>query len=568
MQRAVTGVLVASFAVLGSAARAGEIAAPSKLDAVTVFPSGAEVTRIAKVKVERGEHTLLINDLPREAQPGSIRVEGKATGRLDIGSVDTRRLSVPRSDAAQAATERKRIEDEIEKLKDQRTGLQGLIQAAEAQKTLITNLASLPTRPPVPLAPGQTARGEDWPQIIGLIGVSMGDVHKTILDTQIKIRDLDRKIDELTKKLGSVAPMQEERTEVKVFVNAAAPLEADITVLYQVGNSAWTPFYDARLTTGTKTVTPKLALTRRASITQRTGEAWENVTMALSTTRPSAGTSAPELNTWTVDFEPERKEPPRPAPMAGAPASIAMQDKLAEAAPMRKLRSAAAEPVPQAATEVQAAAETATFQTVFSVPGRLSVPNTGEAKRVFLDEAQLDPALTVRTVPRRDAKAFLYAKLVLPKGSPYLPGQVSVFRDATFVGNGRLPLLAPGDEHELGFGVDDSVRVRYSVAEDKRGETGLISSSRTDQKNYRISVKNLHERAVQLVVHDHIPVSQNQDIKVELIGKTPPTKRDVDEKRGVMSWDGRLDPDEEKMIEFGYRITWPGTKSIQYGGGR
>jgi uncharacterized protein (TIGR02231 family) len=195
------------------------------------------------------------------------------------------------------------------------------------------------------------------------------------------------------------------------------------------------------------------------------------------------------------------------------------------------------------------------------------VPPTGEAKRVQIDEAQLEPALTVRTVPKRDQKAFLYAKMAMARGTPILPGQVSLFRDNTFVGNGRLPQLAPGEEHELGFGVDDSVRVRHTIAEEKRAETGIITSSKTDTRNYRVTVKNLHVRPIPVTVIDQIPVSQNADIKIELLGKTPPTKRDLDDKRGVLAWELTLQPDEEKAVEFGYRTTWPGAKKITYGQG-
>ena len=97
---------------------AADIKGTSRIDAVTVYPAGAEITRIGKVKVERGEHTLLFTDLPAEAVAASIRVEGKATGKLEIGSVDTRSVSVPRIDDAVAATERRRVEEAIEKLKD------------------------------------------------------------------------------------------------------------------------------------------------------------------------------------------------------------------------------------------------------------------------------------------------------------------------------------------------------------------------------------------------------------------------------------------------------------------
>ena len=214
--------------------------------------------------------------------------------------------------------------------------------------------------------------------------------------------------------------------------------------------------------------------------------------------------------------------------------------------------------------EQGASVAAAPFQAVFSVPGRLTVPSTGEAKRVFLQQDGIEPVLTVRTVPKLDAKAYLYARLILPKGSPLLPGAVSLFRDGTFVGTGALPVLSPGEEHELGFGADDQVRVRHAVADEKRGETGLISSARTDSRNYRITVKNMHERAVELVVHDQIPVSQNDGIKVELVGPAQPTKKDIDGKRGVMAFESKLEPEEERLIEFGYRVIWPGARAIVY----
>jgi uncharacterized protein (TIGR02231 family) len=556
---------------LVSGAYAADVKGTSRIDAVIVFPSGAELTRVGKVRLEAGDHVILFADLPARAIASSIRVEGKATAKLDIGSVDSRRMFVPRTDDTVAATERKRVEDAIEKLKDDKAVLQAAVQAAEAQKTLIGNLAQLPSRPGP--ANGAAAPQPDWTQIFGIIGQRFAEAQKAILDTQIKMREVDRQIKDLEGKLASLAPAQDERTEVKIFVNAASALEAEIAIRYQVGAASWVPFYDARLATGTKAQAPKLQLVRRASIQQRSGESWDDVALALSTTRPGAGTAAPELQPLTVDYEPDAP-PPRPIPpAAGAPRSMAREgaeaDRVASESDGRRLRakSAPAEKPEVQSEEVRATVETQAFQAIYAIAGRVSVPPTGEAKRVQIDEAQLEPALTVRTVPKRDQKAFLYAKMAMARGTPILPGQVSLFRDGTFVGNGRLPQLAPGEEHELGFGVDDSVRVRHTIAEEKRAETGIITSSKTDTRNYRITVKNLHVRAIPVTVIDQIPVSQNADIKIELLGKTPPTKRDLDDKRGVLAWELTLQPDEEKAVEFGYRTTWPGAKKITYGQG-
>jgi hypothetical protein len=62
-------------------------------------------------------------------------------------------------------------------------------------------------------------------------------------------------------------------------------------------------------------------------------------------------------------------------------------------------------------------------------------------------------------------------------------------------------------------------------------------------------------------------VSLNADIKIDLLGKSVPSRRDVDDKRGVLAWDATLAPDEERAVEFGYRATWPAGKNVTYGQG-
>jgi uncharacterized protein (TIGR02231 family) len=380
----------------------------------------------------------------------------------------------------------------------------------------------------------------------------------------VKMRAFDRQIDDLEKKLQSLSPSEQERTEVKVHVDALAPLDADLVIRYQVPAASWTPLYDARLATGDKTAAPSLSLIRRAEIRQNSGESWDNAALTLSTTRPNASAGIPELNSITVDFE---APPPPPRPIAAAPVPEAAQAKrmaMPEAAgdALSAEMSPPAEAIAVASQQANVVASP--FQAVFAVPGRGSIPNTGEAKRVQLLVDKIEPQLSIKTVPRDETKAYLYATLVLPAGTPLLPGPVSLFRDGTFVGAGTLPIVSPGEKHELGFGVDDLIRVKHALVEEKRGETGLISTSRTDVRQFKITVKNLHERAMPVTVLDQMPVSNNADIKVEAIGGTRPTAIDVDDRRGVVAWDLKIDADEEEVIDFGYRVVWPSAKTITY----
>ena len=218
-----------------ASSHAFELTATSRVEAVTVFLSGAEVTRTGKVKLEKGEHTITITDVPASAVPGSIRVEGKATGKLDIGSVDTRRTYLARAESQAADAERKKLEDEIEALRDQKTGIEAQVHAAETQKALIGNLAQLPVRPAPPA--GQAGAAEDWQRVLSIISQGTADASRAQIEAQAKIRDLDHRIEELENKLSLLAPAKTDQTEVKVHVEAASPLEADLTIRYQVANA-------------------------------------------------------------------------------------------------------------------------------------------------------------------------------------------------------------------------------------------------------------------------------------------------------------------------------------------
>jgi uncharacterized protein (TIGR02231 family) len=545
-------------------AQAADIAAQSKIDAVTVYPASAEVLRVAKVKIPRGEHAVLLTDLPAQAIPQSIRVEGKGSAAFQIGSVDNRRTNVSRGDQAQMAQERKRIEGEIEKLNDEKAQANAQVRAAQQQQVLIKNLSEMPGKP-VP-AGTQPAAAPDWGQLIQFIGERTLALEKVILDTQFKVRDLDRKIADLQGKLATVAPAEVQRTEVRVNVAAQNDVEAEFVIRYQVGGAAWTPVYDARLVTpAQRGAKPTLQLVRRAAIQQRTGEAWNDVAVTLSTTRPTAGTAAPDLAMSRVDFF----APPPPVVMsAPAPRAAMAPAPPPDSSTMQAGARMKADALVVAQT-VESTIDNRAFQALFGIPGRVTISETGEVKRVQISTDDLEPQLVVRTVPSVDPTAYLYAKLVTPRGaSPILAGQVSLFRDGTFVGNGVLPQLAPGEDHELGFGTDDKTKVKRNILEDKKGERGILTSSRVEERNFEILVKSLHAQPLQVQVIDRIPVSANEAIKVDpVFNKPEPTRRDFKDQRGVMLWEFALAPDQEQAIRFGFKVTSPTDKPIVYDGG-
>ena len=47
-----------------------------------------------------------------------------------------------------------------------------------------------------------------------------------------------------------------------------------------------------------------------------------------------------------------------------------------------------------------------------------------------------------------------------------------------------------------------------------------------------------------------------------LANMTPPTERNVQDKRGVMAWTYEMKPGEEREIRTGFRLRWPGDREL------
>ena len=465
------------------------------------------------VSVRRGDHAHrqgeararrpchLFNDLPatrvHRLDPRRGQGLGPAGDRLRRQRGAFRcRARTTRSPPPSASASRTRSRS----CKDERAVLQPRSQAAEAQKALISNLAQLPTRPAP--ANGSATPSPTGRQLFGLIGQRIAEAQKAILDTQIKIREVDRQI-KRPRRQARVAGAHaagahrgqgvRQRGRARSMPTSSSATRSATPRGRRSTMRACRPAPRPRRPSCSSCVAPA-----SSSAPARSGT---SVALALSTARPGAGTAAPQLGPMTVDYEPDSSSVPRRA----APSAARRAACRAIAAP--RLPGADASNRRRAAKSVAAPATKRRHRSRRrrsrpSTPSRAGSPcrPRGRPSACRSTRQQLDPALTVRTVPKRDQKAFLYAKVTMARGTPILPGQVSLFRDGTFVGNGRLPLLPPGEEHELGFGVDDAVRVRHAIAEEKRGETGIITSSKTDTRNYRITVKNLHERAIPVTV--------------------------------------------------------------------
>ena len=74
--------------------------------------------------------------------------------------------------------------------------------------------------------------------------------------------------------------------------------EFELELSYLVMNASWHPQYDVRVQMNEDQSAGEVELTYTGMVQQTTGERWENVSLALSTARPSLAAVLPELDPW------------------------------------------------------------------------------------------------------------------------------------------------------------------------------------------------------------------------------------------------------------------------------
>ena len=539
-------VLVTAFAA--GPARAADLDATSAIDTVTVYPDGASVTRVISLDLPSGDNRVVAKDFPLTLDPSSLRVEGEAGGKLTIGAIDTR---PPRPVTPVNLSE---IDRRIETLRDQRADLDGAIASAEARRKFAQRFAEAS---PAGLGEKGEARPlSDWRAAFAAIADEVATTEAAIRDSKRKQRDIDREIARLELDRNAKPPA---KLEVSIDLASAAATKATLRVTYSVRNARWSPLYDARLATGARDRKPALELVRRAEISQSTGEDWSNVRLDVSTVRTARGGDAPDLGTLVVQYP----QVPRPAAFGGVSSDRARSAAQLMPAPLMQDQEDNVARKAEKADEQQATAEISAFQASFRIPGRVSIGASEGAKSLRIASDTTAPDLVIRSTPVLDPTAFLQASFVQSEDAPLLPGKVSIYRDGTFVGLGRMAAAGKDETVRLGFGADDKVKIERSVLKHNEGSTGLIVTSKTDERAFKTTVRNGHDFPIRIAIQDRLPVSENEDIVVDMLpSTTPPTTTNVRDKRGVLEWGFEAKPGETRDINFAWRVRWPKDKGV------
>lgn len=536
-------VLVVSQSVPAAARAASDLRATSRVDAVTVYRDRARVTRVARLDLPAGPSRVILSGLPLGLEEDSLRAAGKGGGRVGIFGISATRATGADAIDARAREARARVEA----LEDEDKALEDRGAAARARLALVDSLRSTWSEDRARNLALRPVAVREWADLAAWADAERSGALKAGRLVERERRALARRLEEARAADAEVRARGGTTTTTLVFeleAERAGPFELSFS--YVVSAAGWRPVWDARLDPDAA----RLELAFYGTLWQATGEDWSDVALSVSTAQPARGLEVPRLDPAFLACA----RPPRAEEAAGG----ARPRKLAApAAPALEARRDRADQVERLAEEPVARVEAGLLAATFVAPRRETLDGAGHPRKIALARFPLAAEVTRTTAPRAEAAAFLTARAVNETGFPLLPGEVGVYVGDEFAGKAALPFTPAGGDLSLAFGRDDRVLVERRVLERRHETQGILSREDLWRYHVRIVLENRHATPVGVKLIDLVPVSRDEQIAVTVLdGSTPPTRDDPD-RPGVREHDLTLAPKERKVVELGYRVSFP-----------
>jgi uncharacterized protein (TIGR02231 family) len=504
---------------------------------VTLLEDRAQVRRSGTVTLTPGQHTLRVNDVAPVLQDLSLRGEG-STGATVVDVRVRRALLVTADEKPEAA---RTLERDIEALTES-------LKVLQEDQALLTQRRE---RLEAVLERGLSELPEDvsW-------GVSAPQWKETLEGLYTKVRAL---ADEALV-LGQKAREQRETrerliTQRQAFdrpdTRFAAWLEADVVVTaggpvtvafeYTVPNALWRPMHSARLSGGT------LFVESRACVWQHTGEDWTKARLVFSTARSSLGIEPPLLSD---DLLAAKKKSDK---LVVEARQVAIQKASVGG------RGGGGAPTTPASVELPGVDDGGEVRTL-EAKGPCTVPSDGRPTIVPLFDFSAPAARKHRAFPELELKVFLTATATNTARFPLLAGPVELLLENGFVGWTKVLFVAPGEAFQLSFGPDEALRV--ARAERDKEVESHVDTWKTMSQSVWLYLSNVGDEARSVEVKERMPVSELEQVKVQLATKKSQPKPDVDA-NGFLTWTVELPPHSQAQVRFVYDVsTAPGVQGV------
>jgi uncharacterized protein (TIGR02231 family) len=131
-----------------------------------------------------------------------------------------------------------------------------------------------------------------------------------------------------------------------------------------------------------------------------------------------------------------------------------------------------------------------------------------------------------------------------------VPAKANIYFDGSYIGETYIDPTTMDDTLNLSLGKDPNIVVKRTLLK-KDSKEKIIGEKKERTFAYQFEVLNLKSSAIELVIQDQLPVTQNADITIEA---TELSKGKQDDVSGLIEWTLNLKGKETKKFDFNFKV--------------
>lgn len=591
----------------------------SKIEQVTVFTHGAQVSRKAKATLQAGKTELVFSGISPNIDVQSIQVKG--FGNFTILSVihQTNFLN-----------EQKRRE-ETSTLENQQINLKAKLRVEKSMLAVFKNEETMLTKNQSIGGSNTGVKTADLKEAVDFQRNRLSEVLIKQIEYEKNIQKIDSSIHAIDNQLGALNNNTSFATsDILVTVSAKEIANASFDLSYFVKNAGWFATYDLRV----KDISNPIDLSLKANVYQSSGEDWKDVKLTISNGDPTESGVAPNLEPWylrlgesndlsrtlqgrvqglsisgnevsgkvtekgtdlplpgvminvkgttigaSTDSEgnyhlkiPENAQflvfnfvgyKKQEVPINNKTINVALEENyqaLQEVVVIgygeRNKKAVWSMPAPAAPLEVQEKYQPTTLTFEIEVP--YTILNDGKVYSVDIKNQSVPALYEYFAVPKLEKDAFLTAKLIDWQDLNLLEGEVNIYLEGAYLGKSILDVRNAGDTLNISLGRDKAIVVERKRLKEFSGKQ-FLSNYKTENRGFEISVRNNKQQSINIVIQDQFPISTTKEISVNEQEYKDAT---LDEESKILTWKYQLPAKQEKKHILKYSVKYPKNQTL------
>jgi uncharacterized protein (TIGR02231 family) len=588
---AATLIIITAFSGSGRASQ--PVTVQSKISSVKLFTNKAEITRISKIRLEKGLNIIQIDGLPDNLYDWSARgsLPEKYNGKILSMEISRQALLEKRKKKVME------IEKKLEELKDKDADLADDLANIMHQEDFLNSIKDFTKQSASKELVTRLPQTEVWSSTMDFTSNKRKAIQSAKRAIYKKRRDLAAEIQkwefELTQLAGRTyfsnykslkmavdkntlsnqvqqygeftdqyaqqkgfldTDTSKIDTEKKILLNifSAAEGETDFIFTYMIPDTFWMMKYDFRASKKSD----EIEIILYSDIYQKTGEDWENINLSLSTGAPLTSIALPPLNPWYLSTSRPYKE------------ELGFAAKSKRAYPSQKLEGAAgisdfdeaAESIPETSVKESGLSFEITF------PIKQSIESSEKYQKKYIKSYTIKSGKNLKyyyqTIPDSSGKVFLMAKTVNQTELPWLGGEAQVFLENEYIGKVNVPQTPVSKEKELVLGIVSDTSSNKELVKKFEDTSGVFGGKKRIVYSYKITLENNSKETREITMMDHFPVPASEDVKAEIKDLSYPfltddeTKKSTEYAQGIRKFIVTLAPGAKREITYDIVITY------------